>query len=584
MQNKYRGNLVCLALGMLLSASGTQITNAQTPLFSKVVVFGDSLSDVGNIRNRTFNKSLGTVDYPSNTFNYANGRFTNDRTGTDPQSRLYNGVWHEELATQFLKITPATASLNGGLDFAFGGATTNDGTHEESVGGPVTITVTDMGNQVGEYLSRNIADPNALYAVWGGGNDLFNDDSQANVAGTVSRVQGLVTRLTNAGARYFIVPNVPPLGAVPKYASDVTTGNLKNVASLEYKRELKIALEATVQSFKNQGINITLYPLDVWLNFVKMAATPSRYGLVNVTDSAQGQSSVNPDQFVFWDDIHPTTAVHYRLAQEASRLTSGAILPTGKALNLSTRVAVGTGDGVGIGGFIIQGSVPKKVIIRAIGPSLGSMGVVNPLTDPVLELRGAGGGLITSNDDWRQSRQASAIQASGLAPASDLEAAIEGILPPGSYTSIITGKGGTQGVGLIEVYDLEPANASIQNISTRGFVGTGEEVMIAGVIVGSGENPVVVVRALGPSLGQIGITNPLLDPILQLRDANGGLIGINNDWKATQTSAIRATTLQPGDSREAAIVTTLAQGNYTAIVSGANGTTGVGLVEAYRIE
>src|ERR1044071_5855310 len=174
-----------LGCGIGLSASAQQ----PPPAFTRVVVFGDSLSDTGNVRQRTNDRTGGIVDYPSHTFNYSNGRFTNDDQ-TNPSSSTYAGVWHEQLASTFLSIPPATFSLGGGLDFAFGGATTNNGTHDEvaisTPFGDVTITIDDMGKQMDDYLAAHAIDPTALYVVWGGGNDLRNDHSAGNVSATAA--------------------------------------------------------------------------------------------------------------------------------------------------------------------------------------------------------------------------------------------------------------------------------------------------------------------------------------------------------------------------------------------------------------
>ncbi len=253
-------------------------------------------------------------------------------------------------------------------------------------------------------------------------------------------------------------------------------------------------------------------------------------------------------------------------------------------LNISTRLDVRTGDQVLIGGFIIAGTGPKRVILRAIGPSLSSAGISAPLADPFLELHASDQSLITTNDNWRDSKAAD-IEATGLAPASDLESALVMTLDPGSYTVIVKGKEGATGVGLIEAYDLDPRAASqLVNISTRGFVEPGNNVMIGGFILGGGATSAeVLVRALGPSLGQFGVTGTLADPTLELHDENGMLIRSNDNWRDTQQSEIEATGLQPAEDVESALLETLAPGPYTAIVAGKNGLAGVALVEVYRI-
>jgi photosystem II stability/assembly factor-like uncharacterized protein len=262
-------------------------------------------------------------------------------------------------------------------------------------------------------------------------------------------------------------------------------------------------------------------------------------------------------------------------------------------LNISTRMRVLTGDQVLIGGFIITGSDPKKVIIRGMGPSLNNVGVT--LSDPTLELH-QGSTTLATNDNWKindqtgQSQEAD-IRATTIPPGNDLESALVATLTPGAYTAILAGKNGGTGVGLVEVYDLaQAANSQLANISTRGFVDTGDSVMIGGLIVGGGSaggTAKVIVRALGPS---VPVPGPLGDPTLELHDVNGVTVATNDNWKIddqtgqSQEAAIRATTIPPPNDLESALIATLAPGNYTAVVRGKNNTTGVGLVEVYNLQ
>jgi hypothetical protein len=245
---------------------------------------------------------------------------------------------------------------------------------------------------------------------------------------------------------------------------------------------------------------------------------------------------------------------------------------------------VQTGDNVGIGGFIIAGSAPKHLLLRAIGPSLTGSGVPDALADPVLELHGPGGFTTVINDNWRDDpAQQAAILATGIAPTNNLESAIDATLNPGAYTAIIKGKNNSSGVALIEVYDLSQAvSAKLANISTRAFVSTGDNIVIAGFTLGgnSGDDRVVV-RGVGPA----GVPNPLADPTLELRDANGALIGSNNDWQddAAQAAGLTAAGLAPPGNLDAAILATLPPGLYTALLAGRNNGTGVGLVEVYDL-
>ena len=255
--------------------------------------------------------------------------------------------------------------------------------------------------------------------------------------------------------------------------------------------------------------------------------------------------------------------------------------PKPKAINLSSRMRVETGDRAGIGGFIVTGTVPKQVVIRGIGPSLS---VPNALADPMLEVHGAGGFAAISNDNWRDT-DAAAIQATGIPPTNDRESAILATLPPGAYTAVMTGKGNTSGVAVVEVYDLsQTESAKLANMSTRAFVSTGDNILIAGfVLADTGVDDRVVVRGVGPSLTGAGVTNALADPILELRNVNGALIATNNNWRDNPAAAdeISAAGLAPTNEREAAIATTLPPGVYTALLSGGNDSTGIGVVEVY---
>ena len=246
---------------------------------------------------------------------------------------------------------------------------------------------------------------------------------------------------------------------------------------------------------------------------------------------------------------------------------------------------VQTGENVGIGGFIITGSDPKEVLLRAIGPSLAGSGVPDPLADPVMELHGPPGFVTIINDNWRDT-QAAAIKATGLPPPDDLESAILVTLDPGPYTAIVAGTNNGTGVALVEVYDLDQAAASkLANISTRAFVNTGNNIMIAGFILGNGTgDDNVILRGLGPSLAGSGVPNVLADPTLELRDGNGTLIRSNNDWQddLAQAALIAAAGLAPTNALESGIAATLSPGQYTALLAGLNSGTGIGLVEVYN--
>ena len=249
--------------------------------------------------------------------------------------------------------------------------------------------------------------------------------------------------------------------------------------------------------------------------------------------------------------------------------------------NISTRMQVLNGDSVLIAGFIITGNASKKVILRAIGPSLGAAGITDALADPVLELDEPDGTVVI-NDNWKDTQQTE-IEATTIAPSDDHESAIVATLAPGAYTAIVRGKNGATGTGLVEAYDLDSTSDSqLSNISTRGFVDLGNNIMIGGVILG-GTDARVLVRAIGPELTAQGVSGALQDPALELYDKDGVSIAANDNWKDAQETEIEATTIAPTDDRESAILATLPAGSYTAIVRGANDTTGVALVEVYNI-
>jgi hypothetical protein len=266
-----------------------------------------------------------------------------------------------------------------------------------------------------------------------------------------------------------------------------------------------------------------------------------------------------------------------------------SVLRSARALNISTRVRVLTDDKVLIGGFIITGAENKKVIIRAVAPSLAAFGIPNVLEDPVLELFDGSGNSIGFNNNWKDTQEAE-IAATTIAPAHERESAIVKVLAPGNYTAVIRGNGGGVGIGLVEIYDLAATErARLGNISTRGFVDSGDNIMICGFIVGAGQgsnergSARFLLRAIGPSLADAGVANALSDPILQLVNANGTVLGANDNWTETQRAEIEATGIPPSHQLESAILQTVSAGPYTVIVRGVNNTTGVALIEAYNL-
>jgi hypothetical protein len=262
--------------------------------------------------------------------------------------------------------------------------------------------------------------------------------------------------------------------------------------------------------------------------------------------------------------------------------------PAPNLVNLSTRAFVGTGERVLIGGFIIQGSEPATVILRAIGNSLPALGITNALEDPLMELRASSGAIIATSDDFIDESDASTIASYHLDPPNSRESAILATLNPGDYTFVVRSfpnpDSSLTGTAIVELYDLHTTGGRAGNISTRGEVLQGDQVLIGGFIVGGSQPKTVILRALGPSLAAAQVTNPLNDPNLELRDAAGNVLGFNNNWGEDPNAAqIQAESFAPSQPAESALRVTLTPGNYTAVVRSASGATGIGLVEVYDL-
>jgi hypothetical protein len=305
-------------------------------------------------------------------------------------------------------------------------------------------------------------------------------------------------------------------------------------------------------------------------------AKPKQTVIAIMNSTVSGTDSLQPD------DINGVKSIY---DMGPSYLSA---VPASNLVNLSTRAFVGTGNNVVIGGFIIQGSQPATVVLRGIGGSLPALGINNALQDSVIELHRADGITLAESDDWPDDSGASTIASYHLDPTNSRESAILATLNPGSYTVVLrsfdNGDGNVTGTGLIELYDLHTTGGRAGNISTRGPVSAGDQVLIGGFIVGGSQTKEVVVRALGPSLGAAGVSGALPDPTMELRDASGNLVDSNNNWgdhpKAAQ---IQSEGLAPTQPVESALQVTLNPGSYTAIVRGANGAAGVGLVEIYDL-
>ena len=457
------------------------------------------------------------------------------------------------------------ASGTAGLDF-FGPGILLSGGSGTIIGGPAGS---------GNVIAFNGGGGGVAVTAVSFGNNIFGNSIFANEGIGINLVGGIEDAATGVTANDF--PD-----------SDAGANNLQNYPVIS-----EIATNGPDRSVEG---SLTSNPnTDYVLNFYSNSEVdPSGYGegetwlgSLNVHTNAQ-----NTVDFSFPLDAGAlgrfltATATDPNGNTSEFSLASELVPPLSRFLNISTRLRVQTGDNVLIGGFIITGTDPKEVIVRAIGPSLGDFGVANPLANPSLELNYPDGTTVVTNNNWRDTQEAE-IMANGLAPKDDLESAILATLEPGAYTAIVRGFSGGTGVALVETYDLRSGvDSALANISTRGLVETGDNVLIGGIIVGPDQAPTgsILLRGIGPSLGASGVPNPLADPTMELRDGNGALVASNNDWKSTQHAAIEATGLAPSDDMEAAILADLATGAYTAILSGAGQTTGIGLVEAYHLD
>jgi Matrixin/Putative Ig domain len=259
---------------------------------------------------------------------------------------------------------------------------------------------------------------------------------------------------------------------------------------------------------------------------------------------------------------------------------SALTTPPHSLLNISTRLQSQGGDNALVGGFIINGSEPKKVAVRALGPSLPLPG---KLANPVLQLYDSNQNQIAQNDNWNAHR--SDVLTAGLAPSDEHDSVIITTLQPGSYTAVVRGYGNSSGIALAEVYDLASgANSRLANVSTRGRVQSGDNVMIGGFIVGGDQPTNLVLRGMGPSLANLGVPDALLDPVLEVYDSNGALLAQDDDWRQYQEQLLIQSGLAPTDDRESALFLVMDPGAYTAIVRGKNDSVGVGLVEVYNLD
>jgi hypothetical protein len=261
------------------------------------------------------------------------------------------------------------------------------------------------------------------------------------------------------------------------------------------------------------------------------------------------------------------------------------VVPAAPTLNIATRGNVLGGNNNLIAGFIVTGTEPKRVVLRAIGPTLSTVGVSGTLTDPTLRLFNSSNAEIANNDNWQSDPGASEIQNAGLAPKFASESATVQTLAPGSYTVIVGGQNNSTGIAVVEAYDIaQSATSTLANISTRGSIGLNDQVLIGGFIIGGSGNAKVIVRAIGPSLIPFGVDGALGDPTLTVYDKDGSPVITNDNWQDDPNmAAIQSYNLGPSSAKESATYLQLAPSNYTAIVRGVSGATGIGLVEIYNI-
>lgn len=416
--------------------------------------------------------------------------------------------------------------------------------------------------------------------------------TSAGATSSAVQIMGVTNPNRGTGAARFLPPGLAPGLTVSQSAPDtiasgtsltytISYGNTGSVSATNVVIGNPLPSETSLVSASNGG---TLVDGKVVFNIGTLnpgAATQTVSFTVRV-NNAPGGTVENNNYTIAADGIYPISGPPSTTSVTGGQQTAPA---SNRVLNLSTRVRVERGDNVLIGGLIITGDEPKRVIARAVGPSLSDYGLAEVLADPLLELHGADGALIASNDNWKDT-QRTEIEASNVAPGRESEAALIATLHPGAYTLVVRGVADTTGLALVELYDLAPeATSKLANISTRGLVQTGDNVIIGGFIIdnaGSGRSRIVI-RAVGPTLGYNGVSGALQDTTLELFDTNG-MIASNDDWRESREADIAATGLAPADDREAVILASLPPGAYTAIVRGKSGSTGVGLLEIYVLE
>jgi len=300
---------------------------ARAQAYTTIVVFGDSLSDTGNDAAVSLAKYGPSYAVPTPATGYTQGSFT-DGTDTSPAAVNYNGVWVKQLAAMLPANPSLTNSLAGGTDYAYGFGTTDVGTSEFDYGpgNVLSFTVNNMGQQVTDYLATNPTITNkTLFVVWGGANDLINATSSADIVAAAQRDAGIVQRLIAAGATEILVPNLPPLGLVPRFNGSPATSTEPTEAAAGFNQALGLYLAGVIAAVP---ASVHIYQLDVYTIFNTIVGPPVADGFANVTASSQGNTTINPDTYLFWDDLHPTTHGHNVLATQAFTLIGTPVVTT----------------------------------------------------------------------------------------------------------------------------------------------------------------------------------------------------------------------------------------------------------------
>jgi len=483
--------------------------------------------------------------------NNGDGTFTDVATeaGADDNTDTWGAVWGDYDNDGYLDLFVARPGTG-----VIGPGNANLLYHNNGNG-----TFTDVAAQEGVALEDGQTTSAHKLAAWGD----YNDDGYLDLCIKDGIGPGLATGNANIGKHYLFKNNGGGNSSIKLYLNGVES-NLRGIGA-----RVTVTHDGMIAYRENNGGGGG--------EWGSQGGGPLHFGI-----GASKTATVK----IVW----PSGIVDFLPSVPAGTflsITEGTSPAIVQSQNISTRLFVQTDDKVGIAGFIVTGTGPKNVLVRGLGPSLGPLGVEDFLADPVLELQQSDGTVLASNNNWKDSQE-SEIVGTGLAPTNDAEAAIVAVLNPGVYTATLSGANSGTGIGLAEVYDLDTAiNSQLANVSTRGFVGTLDDVMIGGIIIGpSGAGDATLVcRALGPSLTGLGVTDALADPTLELHDGNGALVASNDNWQddPDQAASLQANGLAPSNDQESAIYTTLPTGNYTAIVQGKNSTTGVGLVEVYNL-